>query len=91
MIYLSRRHEMSAKAVAYELGIPANTLRRWIKQHQSGHKPVAAAAPDRSPAPEVARLNRENRALREELEILKKAAAFFARESGSSPPPHSDS
>ena len=35
------------------------------------------STPDRE---EIARLHRENRILREEREILKKAAAFFAKE-----------
>jgi transposase len=40
---------------------------------------------------ELARLRRENKALREEREILKKAAAWFARESGSVPSGSSNS
>jgi transposase len=83
--YLSRRHEMSVKAVARELGVPYNTFRRWVNQHDSG----VPKAPDN--AREMARLQRQNEVLREENEILKKAAAFFARETGSSPRRHSGS
>ncbi len=89
MFYLSRRDEMSVRAVAYELGVPANTLRRWIRQHENEPRSIATEEPDSSR--EVARLTRENRALREENEILKKAAAFFARETGSNPPRRSGS
>lgn len=89
MIYESRRNEMSVKAVAYELGIPANTLRRWIKKRQVDPRVTAAKSPDTGR--EVARLTRENRVLREEVEILKKAAAFFAKEIESNPPRRSGS
>jgi transposase len=89
IVYLSRRHEASARTVALELGIPANTLRRWIKQHDAQAQEMNLRDPNN--AREVARLTSQNEALREENEILKKAAAFFARETGSNPPPPSDS
>src|SRR2546423_5642739 len=81
--YLSRRHEMSVKAVARELGVPYNTFRRWVNQHDGR---VQKGVPETAdPSRENARLRRQNEVLREENEILKKAAAFFARETGSSP------
>ena len=73
--------------VARSLGLRADMLRKWRRQF------VAAAAPadprEAFPGPgqltsqdeEVRRLRREVAVLREEREILKKAAAFFAKES----------
>ncbi len=89
LVYLSRRHEMSIPAVARELGVPYNTLRRWIKEHDDRALKGAPDSPD--PARENARLRRRVNVLEEENEILKKAAAFFARETGSSPQPRSGS
>ena len=83
LVYLSQRHEVSARAIAKELGVPYNTFLRWIKQHDERARQGAPETPD--PTRENARLRRQNEVLREENEILKKAAAFFARETGSSP------
>ena len=72
--------------VARELGIRADRLREWIAQAQGqGRRRAtareAAGVGDRSQDEEVRQLRRENAQLREERDILKKAAAFFARES----------
>jgi transposase-like protein len=73
-----------AKQVA---GAPPDTPADEIFPGHGGRRrfaPVATlAAPDRPPAPEeeLARLRRENERLRLERDFLKKAAAFFARES----------
>jgi len=58
------------------LGVNANMLGRW-KQEFEG------SAPSVDEKAELVRLRAENKRLRMEREILKKAAAFFANESGS--------
>jgi len=65
-------------AIAKELGISATSLANWNRQASidAGEKP-GIATDDRA---EVARLRRDNRRLELENEILKKAAAYFARE-----------
>jgi transposase len=57
------------------------TLRRWLKQADvdEGKGGDGLSGDERE---ELRRLRRENRILREEREILKKAAAFFAQETG---------
>jgi transposase len=70
--------------VARELGIRTDRLREWIAQAQGSRRrprPEGASAPPLSLDEEVRQLRRENAQLREERDILKKAAAFFARES----------
>jgi transposase len=51
---------------------------RWLEQAEAASAPGALSIEERS---ELKRLRRENRVLRTEREILKKAAAFFAKES----------
>jgi len=73
--------------VARELGIRSDRVREWIAQAQGvpararrgSGRTAGAAGP--SLDEEVRQLRRENAQLREERDILKKAAAFFARES----------
>jgi len=64
------------------LGVNPNVLSRWKKEIEgvdsSGLSPASAV----SVQSELKRLRKENKRLRMEREILKKAAAFFAKESG---------
>lgn len=75
--------EKPAADLARELGIPRNRLYKWREQLQA--KDAETAFPGqgrrRGAAAELAALKRENERLREENDILKKAARFFARES----------
>ena len=66
-------------AVARELDLTETSLRSWVERaraDRSGGKTGLTTA-ERE---ELARLRRENRILQEEREILKKAAAFFAKQ-----------
>jgi transposase len=71
-----------AAAVARELGLRRNHLYKWQTELE-GHGEAAFPGSGKRPASdsELQRLRRENARLREERDILKKAAAFFARES----------
>ena len=69
-------------SLARELGIRRNMLYKWQKEIQDKGE-GAFAGPGRKPISqesELARLKRENQRLQEENEILKKAAAYFARD-----------
>lgn len=72
----------SSFAIARDLGINPTSLRQWEEQAaiDAGHGPPAALTSDERA--ELTALRRENRVLKEEREILKKAAAFFAKENG---------
>ncbi len=65
------------RQVAEDLGVGFSTLARWIQQSRIEDLPPQA---DIDLAKEVERLRKENRLLKEEREILKKATVFFARQ-----------
>lgn len=76
----------SQQQLAHELGVRPDMLRRWRREVQArtGRPPTEifpGAGRLASAEAELYRLRREVTQLREEREILKKAAAFFARES----------
>ena len=64
--------------VATELGLSPGQLSGWRNEHLAAGSAEALAARKAEQA-ELQRLKRENKRLEEEVEILKKAAAFFAR------------
>jgi transposase len=77
-IELYRLSGKSIKQVAADLGISDMSLRNWLKQGDVDAGKRAGLTSDERE--ELRALRRENRTLRMEREILKKAAAFFAKE-----------
>jgi transposase len=82
-VELINKQHYSVTQAASSLGINSNMLGRWRREYRDG---VGNAFPGTGhQTPEIEELNRlreENRRLKLEREILKKAAAFFAKESG---------
>jgi transposase-like protein len=66
--------------VARDLGLVVTSLRNWFAQAQIDAGPGHVGALTSEERQELAALRKENRILKEEREILKKAAAFFAKE-----------
>lgn len=73
--------DLTVARVARDLGVHANTLHNWVRKEESERAGVQPGALSEDVSQELQRLRRENRILREEREILKKAAAFFVKES----------
>jgi len=66
-------------AAARDLGLTESSLRYWV-EHARADRTNGKTGLTTAERDELARLRKENRILREEREILRKAAAFFASE-----------
>ena len=76
---LERTGESVAK-VASDLGVNKNTMHGWVKRYREKSANLFPGIGKLSDEDEkIRKLKRENRDLREENEILKKAAAYFAK------------
>ena len=67
-------------AVARELGLVEQTLRNWVKAAKAGKLNGAGAKAVTPEQMELSRLRAENIRLQRQVEILKKATAFFAKD-----------
>lgn len=76
----ARRTGKGVKTLARELGVHPNTLTEWVRHDDSTHAGSGKNTEGLAPADELEQLRKENRILKMEREILKKAAAFFAKE-----------
>jgi len=78
-VKLMRDSDKPVPQLAKDLGVSENTLRNWSRQADvdAGEREGLTS----EQFEELRRLRRENRTLQMEREVLKKAAAFFARES----------
>ncbi len=78
VVELVRQPGNSVASVARDLDLTETAVRAWVKQADvdDGRRDGLTTA-ERE---ELARLRKENRGLREERDILKRATAFFARE-----------
>lgn len=72
----------SLSEAARNLGIDPTQLRRWKKAEEEENTPDETGKTPAVLRDELSQLKKENRRLKMEREILKKAAAFFAKESG---------
>jgi transposase len=78
VVELCRRGDRSIGQVARDLDLTETAVREWVRRADvDAGRREGLTTEERQ---EVARLRRENRVLREERDILKRATAFFAKE-----------
>ena len=79
VVAVARKREATLTQIAKDFGISEACLHRWLKlaDVEDGIRPGSSAAE----SAEVRELKKRNRVLEQENEILRRAAAFFARES----------
>jgi transposase len=79
IVELCQRGERSVGQVAKDFDLTETAVREWLKQAErdagTGDGGLTTSEKD-----ELAALRRENRRLREDVDILKRATAFFAKE-----------
>jgi transposase len=80
-VALAEKKEKPISQVAKDLGLNENVLRRWITQTREAAGTNIKVFPGHGRArdAELVRLRKENKALKEANEILKKAAVIFAQ------------
>jgi transposase len=78
VVAVARKGDTPLRQIAKDFGISESCLHRWLKQADidDGLKPGLTT----SESVELRELKRRNRTLEQENEILRRAAAFFARE-----------
>ena len=80
-VRLTRESGRPVAQLARELVISDNVLYRWRSEQQQVESQGLTRQAVRAEQDELARLKRENETLKKERDFLKRAAAFFARES----------
>ncbi len=81
VVKLVRESDKGIGQLSRELGLTESSVRNWVKQADvdEGRGPEGALTTDEKE--ELRRLRRDNKRLKMERDILKKATAFFAKES----------
>ena len=80
-VKLAVESDQSISQTAKDSGVNGNTLYTWIKKYRQVKPSVNKGSGENHPYEELKRLRRENAQLKEERDILKKAAAYFAKNS----------
>ena len=72
---------MTQGTVAQRLSIPKGTIANWVAAAKHGRGPVSGAKTAQELESEIAKLRKELTEVKQERDVLKKATAYFAKES----------
>jgi transposase len=79
IVELCQRGDRTVRQVSQDFDLTETAVREWVRQAEidTGTRSDGLTSDERA---ELAQLRRENRRLREDVDILKRATAFFAKE-----------
>ncbi|WFE66012.1 transposase [Micromonospora sp. WMMD714] len=79
IVELCQRGDRTLRQVSQDFDLTETAVREWVKQAEldTGVRADGLSTDDRA---ELAQLRKENRRLREDVDVLKRATAFFAKE-----------
>ena len=80
IVELCQRGDRSVGQVSRDFDLTETAVREWVRQAGRDAGPRQDGGLATAERQELAQLRRENRRLREDVEILKRATAFFAKE-----------
>jgi transposase len=80
IVELCQRGDRSAGQVSRDFDLTETAVREWVRQAERDAGTRQDGGLTTAERKELAELRRENRRLREDVEILKRATAFFAKE-----------
>ncbi|SFH39926.1 transposase [Actinopolymorpha cephalotaxi] len=80
IVELCRRGDRTAGQVAKDFDLTETAVREWVKQAERDAGERVDGGLTSVEREELAQLRRDNRRLKEDVEILKRATAFFAKE-----------
>ena len=78
VVKVARLRQSSMRQVAHDFGISAATLYQWLRKAEMEEGHIDAVSPDQ--VVENRELRRRNRVLEQEVEILRRATAYFAKD-----------
>lgn len=80
IVDLCQRGDQSVRQVAKDFDLTETAVREWVKQAGRDAGTLSDGGLTSAERTELTELRRENRRLREDVDILKRATAFFAKE-----------